>query len=340
MSRKKAVVWTSVAAGVTIGAAAWLSLRHWRPHWSTIQGAVIRRDADPRKEAPIAGVLITASHGTATLTTLSGADGFFQIAFPGTVLPGQSVDITFQRRDYQTLEDRVPIRFRSSLRHLIIASMIPVPSVESVAANESVAPKQPLTTVQNIKVRYSVNSRSDDNIGSAVRTFQVVNRGDVPCHRQNPCSPDGFWKASTASVTLDAGAGNEFRDVRASCIAGPCPFTRIDTRGFANGDRTMTIAATDWSDTATFLMQAEVFHTEIVSEVRESYPVVFGTTLNFTVPATAEGVSLEAELNGVPIVFPLGPDLYLNWASCAVRTGSQAEKSPVYQCGLKPGFRF
>jgi hypothetical protein len=334
MGRKQTIAWISVAAGVAIAASVWLSLRHWRPRWSTIQGSVIQRDADPRKESPVAGALITASHGNASLTTLSGADGFFQITFPGTVLPGQTVDITLRHRDYQTLEVRVPIRFRSSLRQLVIAAMTPV------APAESNTPQQPLTVVSNIKVRYTVNSRSDDNIGSAVRTFQVVNRGDVPCHHQSPCSPGGFWKATTGSVTLDAGSGNEFRDVRASCIAGPCPFTRIDWRGFTNGDRTIAVSATDWSDTATFLVQAEVFHTDNISEVRESYPVVFGAALNFTVPPTAEGVSLEAELNGVPIVFPLGYDAYLSWAACAQRSGSKSENSLVYQCELKPGFRF
>jgi hypothetical protein len=139
---------------------------------------------------------------------------------------------------------------------------------------------------------------------------------------------------------LDAGAGNEFRDARASCIAGPCPFTQIDASGFANGGRTIKASALDWSDTSTFLVEAEVFHTAVVSRVRESYPVVFGRSLSFTLPGSAEGVSLEAELDGVEMVFPLGPNLYLNWASCSVRTSPNQEKSTVYQCELKPDYRF
>jgi len=317
-----------------MGILAWLGVRHWRPHWSVIQGAVIRQDSDTRKEQPVAGVLITAAHGTASLTTQSDADGYFKIAFPGTVLPGQTVTISFRRKDYEPLDLSVPIRFRSSLRHLVVAAMTPVPTAASSP------PGKALTVISDIKVRYTVNSTSDSNIGTAVRTFQVDNRGDVPCRHQAPCSPDGSWKATTNSVTLDAGAGNEFRDARVSCIAGPCPFTRIDSSGFAGAGRKIVASATDWSNTTTFLLQAEVFHTEIVSHVRESYPVVFGQTLNFTVPPTAEGVSLEAELNGTQIVFPLGPDLYLSWATCAIRTESNSEKSTVYQCALKPGFRF
>ena len=138
---------------------------------------------------------------------------------------------------------------------------------------------------------------------------------------------------------MDAGSGNEFRDARATCIAGPCPFTRIDASGFAQGGRVINVSALDWSDTATFLVQAEAFHTSTVSEVRISYPVVFGRGFSFTVPPSAEGTSMIAELGGVEIVFPLGPELDLSWTACAVRKGINAINS-VYQCELKPGYLF
>jgi hypothetical protein len=51
-------------------------------------------------------------------------------------------------------------------------------------------------------------------------------------------------------------------------------------------------------------------------------------------------VSLEAEINGAPMVFPLGPDLYLSWATCAARASSNEDKSTAYRCELKPGYRF
>ena len=100
------------------------------------------------------------------------------------------------------------------------------------------------------------------------------------------------------------------------------------------------VSALNWSDTATFLLEAEVYHTAISSEVRELYPVIFGQTLNFTVPPTQEGVSLEADLGGSPMVFPLGPDPELSWATCTVRTGMEEEKTTVYRCELRPGYRF
>jgi hypothetical protein len=194
--------------------------------------------------------------------------------------------------------------------------------------------------VTNIRVRYTVNIQSEENIGSAVQTFQIVNQGNVPCRHQAPCSPGGNWKAAIGSKSLDAGVGNEFRNVRASCIAGPCPFTRIDPSGFLHGGRTVVVSALNWSDTTTFLVEADVFRTSIGSSVRHFYPVIFGRTLNFTLPPTEEGVSIEAEINGSPMVFPLGPNLYLSWATCSSGTGKDADRSVSYRCELKPGYRF
>ena len=51
------------------------------------------------------------------------------------------------------------------------------------------------------------------------------------------------------------------------------------------------VSARDWSDTTTFLLEAEVFHPMVSQVVHESYPVIFGDGLNFTLPSSAEGVS-------------------------------------------------
>ena len=82
-------------------------------------------------------------------------------------------------------------------------------------------PRAPLSVCPNIRVRYTVNIPTESNIGSAVKTFQVVNKGNVPCDRQFPCSTDGNWKASTGSASLDAGAGNESE--MSELLASPGP---------------------------------------------------------------------------------------------------------------------
>jgi hypothetical protein len=244
------------------------------------------------------------------------------------------VILSFSHPDYEPLTINVQSGFRQAAKQLYVAAMVPRPEPKKAG------PGRPPIAVTNIRVRYTINTPTEVNIGSAVKTFQVVNRGNVPCNRQSPCSPHGDWKASIGSVSLDAGVDNEFGSVRASCIAGPCPFTQIDSSGFARGGRRITVSALNWSDTATFLVEAEVLHFGINSTVRRSYPSVFGQALNFIVPPTQEGVSLEAEVDGAPMVFPLGPDLYLSWATCTARTDSGEEKTTVYRCELKPGYRF
>ena len=98
------------------------------------------------------------------------------------------------------------------------------------------------------------------------------------------------------------------------------------------------VTARNWSDTATFLLEAEVFHPMASERIHESYPVIFGESLNYTLPASAEGVNIEADIDGQTIIFPLGPSLFLSWAGCNARINP--DQTRVYRCELKPGYRF
>jgi hypothetical protein len=334
----KRVVWTilAVAAAVVLGLFLRTNrLRSIKVRQSMpIEGAVIQRDADTKKQVPIADVAITASDGVTSATTRSEASGGFKLVWQKGVLSGRPITVSFRHPSYEPLDLKVQTGRLETRNALYVAAMIPIPP-KSV-----VGPSHPEVVVTNIRVRYTLNFRTDTNVGSAVKIFQVVNTGNVPCNHEAPCSPDGKWKAASASESLDAGADNAFSNVRASCIAGPCPFTRIDSSGFIHGGRNITVSVLDWSDTTTFLMEAEVYHSAINSNVRQLYPVIFGRTLNFTLPPTQEGVSLETEIDGSPMVFPLGPALNLSWATCTVRTDTEKEKTTVYGCELKPGYRF
>ena len=86
--------------------------------------------------------------------------------------------------------------------------------------------------VGNVRVRYSTEVTKTENIGSAVKTFEVVNAGNVPCFKAFRVRLTGNGRLGWSSATLDAGEGNVFRDARVTCIAGPCPFTRVDTDDF------------------------------------------------------------------------------------------------------------
>jgi hypothetical protein len=331
---KKTIAWVIVAVAAVILVALLLRARRLLP-LITIEGAVVENNADTRKERPIADVAISASAGGQSVTTRSEADGHFKLALREiAALSGKPIVLTLRHPNFEPLDLDVRAGGLHFRNELTLARMVPIPSHAVAGA------RHPESVVSNTRVRYSINSGTQTNIGSAVKTFEVVNQGNVPCDRQSPCSPDGKWKAASGSASLYAGAGNVFNNVRASCIAGPCPFTRISAGEDLQGQRNIQVTALDWSDTATFLVEAEVFHAEILSNVRELYPVIFGQGFNFTLPPTAEGVTLEAEIDGSPMVFPLGPSLDMSWATCTVRTGTEKEKIAVYRCELKPDYRF
>jgi hypothetical protein len=290
-------------------------------------GAVVSQNTDTKKELPIADVQVNVETMFSAGNCKSDSSGFFTITLAPGLVPGDSVTLRLRHPEYLPLELN-----EVDPDKLLVMRMVPIPPQNRVQPND------PQALVANVSARYSIKATSEVNIGSAVKTFQVVNTGNVPCGNQQPCSPDGEWKAAIGSASLDAGEGNEFRNARVSCIAGPCPFTKIEFDGFSRGGRSITVSARNWSDTTTFLLEAEVFRPMVSDNVRKSYPVIFGRALNFTLPAAAEGVSIQAEINGESIVFPLGPTLFLSWADCNARVNNDQTK--VYRCELKPGYQF
>jgi hypothetical protein len=324
--RRKIAIWVLVV--VILGGvltAVLVAVRKAQP--ITIKGAVLSQDADPQKQLPIADVQITGANNLAVSSSKSDSAGFFSLTLPKELRRRQSVTLRFRHPDYQPLDLNEFVANR-----IYIAHMLPARQEKHDKSDD------PAVVVSNVRVRYSVKTTTEVDVGNAVKTFQIVNTGNVPCNGRHPCSPDGKWKAALGSASFDAGEGNEFRNARVSCIAGPCPFARIEFEDLSRGGRNVNVSARNWSDTTTFLLEAEVVHPMVSDIVRESYPVIFGPALNFSLSASAEGPSLEAELNGESIVFPIGPDLFLSWADCHVTVDKSQTK--VYRCELKPGYRF
>src|SRR5438477_1999344 len=321
----KIELWIALIVAVLLTAAT-LSVIRWgiqKP--ISLSGAVLVQDSDPKKQLPIAGVSVSADD-LAISDAVSDSSGMFVLHLRKPIRHGHPIVLHFREPKYKPVDLNDYVSNKLYVVHLVPVAMA------------RPAPKVPEMKVAHVRVRYTVKALTEVNVGSAVRTFEVENTGNVPCQGRAPCSPDGRWKAATGSATLDACVGNQFRNARASCIAGPCPFTRIEADFFTQGGRILTVSARDWSDTATFLFEAEVFHPMISQREHWSYPAVFGDGLSFTLPANAESVSIEAELDGQPIIFPLGPSLLLSWASCD--TQANPDRGRVYRCTPKPGYRF
>ncbi|MGD0179956.1 MAG: carboxypeptidase-like regulatory domain-containing protein [Terriglobales bacterium] len=325
-SGRKIVIWALAIAGLAGALAAVLVAIH-RAQPITIKGAVLSQDPDPQKQLPIADVEITGTDGSTVRSAESDSSGFFSLTLRRGLRRRQPLTLHFRHPGYQPLDLN---EFVSD--QIYLARMVPISHETHVQSDHTDV------AVSNIRVRYSVKTTTEADVGSAVKTFQVANVGDVPCKGRHPCSPDGKWKAALSSSSLDAGDGNEFRNARVSCIAGPCPFSRVEFEDLSRGGRKVSVSVRNWSDTTTYLVEAEVVHPMVSDLVRESYPVIFGRALNFSLPLSAEGPSIEAEINGELIVFPLGPDLYLSWADCHARIDKDQAKA--YRCELKPGYRF
>ena len=326
---RSAIIVGGITAVCAILALAFLALRYGRakPLPSTIQGAIVKHDPDTKKESPIEGVEVSAAEGLAVRDAKSDFSGYFRLTLAPQVLPGQPVLLNFHDPDY------LPVTLHAVAGdNLYVIKMAPVHGeVEATLSEKQIF-------VANVLVRYSTVTTSLENIGSGEKTFQVVNQGNVPCDIQKPCSPDGKWKAAIGSAILDSGEGNLFQNARVSCIAGPCPFTKIESDTFSRPARTVSVSVLDWSDTTTFLLQAEVYRSAADNLVRVTYPVIFGRSLNFTLPADAQGPSLEAEMDGSQIIFPLAPNPILSWADCSVRV--EQKKAKDYRCELKPAYSF
>ncbi len=324
---KKRFAGPAVLAVVLVAIVIAGIIRYRKP--ISLRGAIVRQDADTRRQSPIEGAEISAVDDLVVPPTKSDFSGFFKLTLPRWVLRGHRITLHISHPDYesQDLQDTVSDK-------LFIIRMVPI------QAEVSAPPNRPKIGVANILVRYSIETSTTANIGTGLKTFQVENTGNVPCDHSSPCSPDGKWKAAIGSASLDAGSGNRYENARLSCIAGPCPFTNVRSDGFSRGGRTISVSVLNWSDTSTFLLQAEVFRTEISNVVSESYPVIFGDSLNFSLPPTAQGPTLEAELSGSNIIFPLGPSAKptLSWAECTVSNGK--DQSKIYRCELKPGYQF
>jgi hypothetical protein len=293
----------------------------------TFTGVVLTANPDPAKQVAIPHARVTAIGRTGEATAQSDDSGSFRITLREGLWVGESVQLTFEHAGYQPVELKQRI-----FNQLWVAHLAPVP-----AKAEAATAAGPGVILSDVRVRYLTKGATFTAIGSMARTFQVVNRSDVPCEGHPPCSPDGRWRAAIDGLKLDAGEGQEYRNARVSCIAGPCPFARIEMDDFSHGGRIISVAVRDWSDTVTFLVEAEVVRTVANDLVQQAYPAIFGRLISFTLPASAQGPSFEAEWNGQEITFPLGPDLLLSWANCSQKV--EPDRTRLYSCELKPGFR-
>jgi hypothetical protein len=329
-SSRAPAIWAGAAVAAVV--AITLVLRHTE-ELTVVTGAVLADDSELHKQRPVAQARVSAVADGSTGTAVSDESGLFRLTLDPPISPDQPITLTVQHPDYLPFE-------ASGLQagQLQLLRMTP-----GQRGNKSTGGK-PEVAIANVRVRYAFRTATSQEVASAARTFDIVNTPNTPCNKTPPCSPDGRWKATVKAFSLEAGPNREFRNTRVSCLAGPCPFTRVES-AFSSSGQVIRGSVLNWGDTVTYLVEAEVSQAMVSDLVRHAYPVIFDRSMNFTLPPAAQGPSIEAEVNGEPIVFPLGPQLRLSWATCRLDTGggrtdTRGDSARLYRCELKPGYLF
>lgn len=292
-----------------------------------VTGAVLTDDSNPQRQRPVAQARVDAVAGASSATGTTDEAGLFRLTLDPPVPPDQPISLKVEHPHYHPFD---ATNLVADQLHLVRLRPL---HVAHPRANE-----KPEVVIANVRVRYTSKAEATVEIASAARTFEFANTGNVPCAGQAPCSPDGHWKATLGSFSLDAGANRQFRNVRVSCLAGPCPFTRVASDDFSRGGQVIRGTVLNWSDSVTYLVEAAVVQHMVSDLVRHAYPAIFERFMNFTLPPGAQGPSIEAEVKGERIIFPLGPLLRLSWATC--RLDARDDGTRIYRCELKPGFAF
>ena len=169
---RKVAIWAIVILGLGgVWAATRIAVRLYRKHRPiTLRGAVIKQDYDPRKQSPIANVEVSSPDGLVVHDAKSDFSGSFRLTLRPDVKMGQPIRLAFRHPDFQ------PLDLKETLNNkLYVVRMMPLHGEVEAQLNEAEV------GVANVLVRYSTEATNTENIGSAVKTFQVVNSGNVPC---------------------------------------------------------------------------------------------------------------------------------------------------------------
>ena len=162
-----------------------------------IKGAVLVRSDSVDKQAPIPHVRVSIAGGLARRDAWSSPTGLFELTLSNHLRVGQPITLQFRHPQYMPLDVTT---FVSG--SLLVVHMAPIGEFRGEEVSLA------LTMASNVKIRYTIKTTTLLNVGSTLKTFHVVNTGNVPCNDRYPCSPDGKWQAAVGSATLEALSGD------------------------------------------------------------------------------------------------------------------------------------
>src|ERR1700731_4705095 len=106
-----AVLTAAAAAAITVGLSR-RSRAMVKPRPIDLEGAVVLKDSDPKKESPIAGVSISVDAedpDAPAETATSNFSGYFKLRLPPTIVYDESVTLRLRHPDHQPLDLEVDV---------------------------------------------------------------------------------------------------------------------------------------------------------------------------------------------------------------------------------------
>src|SRR5262249_49194039 len=154
----KQVILAWIAVGAIVAGAA-IRIETWRAASRPIvlTGTVLRAEDDPKKQAPIANVTVTAADSTESQTTKSDSSGFFKLTVHPGLLTRRQVMLRFEHAEYQ------PLEFPASDIDLLYVARLEPRVRDAVNGPPEAAAK--ITAIKNVRVRYSLKAQTTINVG-------------------------------------------------------------------------------------------------------------------------------------------------------------------------------
>src|SRR5580658_3790802 len=101
--RPKTLTFVFVVLGVVVVAVLIAAVIHFRKP-ITLRGAIIKEDADTRRQSPIDNVEVSVVDGMTVASVKSDFSGYFKLTLPRGTLFGHAVTLQFRHPDYQPFD--------------------------------------------------------------------------------------------------------------------------------------------------------------------------------------------------------------------------------------------
>jgi len=142
----------------------------------------------------------------------------------------------------------------------------------------------PQSRWSNNPCSYSIQGHENDECGQRGENFQVENVANVPCKGKLRVARRQMESLRSGSASLERAWEINFK-CSILVIQGPAPFTKIESNGFPKAARKsrLLLAIVKYGH---LFSGREVVHACQSQIDHQSYPVIFGPALNFTLQLT------------------------------------------------------